>query len=37
MRTIESWAFTKNFVIYNNKYLNGEDFEIELHVEKEFN
>ena len=35
MRTIESWAFTKNFVIYNNKYLNGEDFEIELHVEKE--
>lgn len=34
-RAIESWAFTKNYVIYNNKYLNGEDFELELHVEKE--
>jgi len=29
------WIALKNFVIYTDHYINGEDFEIELHVKNE--
>ena len=35
LSSMEEWFFNKPYVIYSNKYLNGEHFEIELYVEKE--
>jgi DNA-binding Lrp family transcriptional regulator len=34
-KSIEQWIFMKDYAIYNNRYLNGEDLEVELHLEKE--
>lgn len=30
-----NWLASKNFVIYTDHYINGEDFEIELHLKNE--
>ena len=35
LKKFRDWLSSKNFVIYTDHYLNGEDFEIELNLRKE--